>query len=226
MKRDEFSLLGALSLGIVPYAMAFGVAAAAAGFPPRTAISLSVVVYAGASQFTAIGVLSAGGSPLVALLMAWLVNLRFIPLGLAMPPGVGSTWPRRLVASHLVTDPSIAIVHAADPDRRVHMFWISGVWMYSLWIGGTVLGVLVGARIPNPGQLGLDAALPCAFIGILAGWQQHQPTRRATSGGAFVAIGALFAGGGAFAVPVSVLGTFFGLERSRGAQQPDGPPPD
>lgn len=213
MTRDELSTLGALALGITPFAMAFGIAAVAVGLSPVTTMLMSVVVYAGASQFSAIGVLATGGSSLLAVLTVWLVNLRFIPLGLSMPRSIARTWPQRLLASHLLVDPSIAVAYATTPERRPRLFWISSVMMYLLWTAGTAVGVVAGTTIPDPSLLGLDAALPCAFIGILASWRHERPILRAMLGGAALTAVALALGPPTLAIPAGLIGAAFGVPR-------------
>ena len=40
---------------------------------------------------------------------------------------------------------------------------------YPFWVGGTLVGVLVGDSIGDPGALGLDALFPAFFLGLLIG---------------------------------------------------------
>lgn len=216
MNREELTVLGALAVGIVPYALAFGVAAAAAGVGPLNATLMSLIVYAGASQFSALAVIASGGSALLAVLTVWLVNLRFIPLGLAMPREITPTLPARLVAAHLLVDPSIVLAHATTPERRNRLFWAASLAMYTLWAIGTIVGVLAGGIIPDPSVLGLDAALPAIFVAILVPFWNHRPSRRAAYGGAGLAAAVLLVGPAALAIPVGVLGAAAGLiERRR-----------
>ena len=149
------------------------------------------------------------------------MNLRFVPLGLSMPPEITRTWPERLLAAHLLIDPSIALAYSTTPDRRRRMFFVSGVLMFLLWAAGTAVGMWVGAVIPDPAVLGLDAALPCAFIGILASWRTHAPTRRAIVGGATLTAIGLLLGPPSLAVPLGVLGALAGLPSPRERQASD-----
>lgn len=216
LNREEAALVGALVVGIAPFGVAFGVAAAAAGIDPLNATLMSLIVYAGASQFSAIAVLSAGGPPLLAVLTVWLVNLRFIPVGLAMPSSMTPTLPTRLMAAHLLVDPSIVLAHATTPERRNRLFWIASVTIYGLWGVGTVIGVLAGAVIPDPSVLGLDAALPAMFVAILVPFWKDRPSRRAAIGGAGLAAAAILVGLAPLAVPAGILGAVAGLiERRR-----------
>lgn len=213
MRREELAALGALALGLTPFAMAYGIAAAAVGLSPTTTILTSVLIYAGASQFGAIGVLAAGGSPLLALFTVWMINVRFIPVGLAMPRAIATTWPRRLVAAHLLIDPSLALAHATAPERRARLYWVSSTAIYVLWIGGTAIGVVAGRTIPDPSLLGLDAALPCAFLAILSTWRHQVSARRAAAGGALLTGTVLAMGLPTLAIPAGVLGAALGHPR-------------
>jgi 4-azaleucine resistance transporter AzlC len=216
LNREELAVLGAVAVGITPFGVAFGVAAAAAGVSPVNATLMSMAVYAGASQFSAIAVLVAGGPPLLAVLTVWLVNLRFIPVGLAMPGSMTPTLPKRLIAAHLLVDPSIVLAHATTPERRNRLFWIVSLTLYGLWALGTVVGALAGAVIPDPGVLGLDAALPAMFVAILVPFWKDGPSRRAAIGGAGLAAAAVLVGLTPLAVPAGVLGAVAGLiERRR-----------
>jgi 4-azaleucine resistance transporter AzlC len=176
---------------------------------------MSLIVYAGASQFSAIAVLAAGGPPLLAVLTVWLVNLRFIPIGLAMPSSITLTLPTRLLAAHLLVDPSILLAHATTPERRNRLFWVTSLTLYCLWVIGTVIGVLVGSVIPDPSILGLDAALPTMLVAILVPFWKDRPSRRAAIGGAGLAAAAVLVGLAPLAVPAGILGAAAGLIEPR-----------
>ena len=40
---------------------------------------------------------------------------------------------------------------------------------YPFWVGGTLVGVLLGDSIGDPGTFGLDALFPAFFLGLLIG---------------------------------------------------------
>jgi predicted branched-subunit amino acid permease len=211
VRRDELSLFAALTLAVGTFGAAFGVAGIAAGIELGMVLAISAILYAGASQFGAIGVLAAGGSPLLALATVWLMNLRFVPLGLVMPPEIARSLPARLLAAHLLVDPSAAVVHGPDRARQAVLFWRSGVAMYVAWVVGTLVGALAGSAIADPQVLGLDAALPAAFVGILGGWMRHRPSRRAAIGGAAGAAVGVAVGPVGPALLLSMVGALAGL---------------
>ena len=77
----------------------------ASGIPPLAAVSMSLVVFAGASMLAATQLL-AGGAPLaLVVLTAFFVNLRFMMYSASMRQHLGRLPLRwRLLASNLVAD--------------------------------------------------------------------------------------------------------------------------
>src|SRR4051794_41918899 len=76
-------------------ALSFGVVAKGAGLSPGAAIVMSAIVFAGSAQFTAISILTGGGTVGAAVLAAALVNSRFLPMGVALGPSPPGGPPRR-----------------------------------------------------------------------------------------------------------------------------------
>jgi predicted branched-subunit amino acid permease len=71
-----------LADGIV--AVSFGAASVAGGLPWWVPVALSLLVFAGASQIAAVGVVLAGGSPFAAVAAGAVLNTRLFPYGLAV----------------------------------------------------------------------------------------------------------------------------------------------
>ncbi len=176
----------------------FGVLAVGFGMSPVMACTMSVVVYAGASQFVALGVESAGGSPLAAITGGMLVNSRFVPLSLAVSLSLNGdpeennppmSWPYRLVSSHLIVDFSAAVSIAQGDARAARRaFWISGWVLYLLYIAGTAAGAFAGAALTDPDALGLDGAYPAALLALLAPQLRQRRPGIAALAGAGIAL--------------------------------------
>jgi predicted branched-subunit amino acid permease len=71
-------------MGYFPIAFSFGVAATRAGFTGLEAFALSLIIYAGASQFLALALLSSGAPVLVAAFTLIAMNLRHVLYGPAL----------------------------------------------------------------------------------------------------------------------------------------------
>lgn len=157
-----------LSLAVGAYAVSYGVLGVQAGLSALQTCAISLLVFTGASQFAAVGVISSGGSPYAALGSALLLAARNGVYGLAMSRVLPEGRVRRLVAAQFVIDESTAMALAQhDPRRRIEAFWATGLGIYVFWNLGTLVGALVGDRLSDPAALGLDAAFPAGFVALL-----------------------------------------------------------
>lgn len=176
----------AAAAGVV--GISFGAIAVASGLPMWAAIVMSVLVFAGGSQFMAVGVLAAG-NPVAAVLAGLLLNARHLPFGLAVADAVGTSTAARLVGSHLLIDESVAFAMAeSDPDRRRAAYWLTGGLLFVSWNIGTVLGAMLGAAAGDPATLGLDAAFPAGLLALALPSLRDPQTRRAAVAGAAIAV--------------------------------------
>uniref|UniRef100_UPI0035B114F9 AzlC family ABC transporter permease n=1 Tax=Tabrizicola sp. TaxID=2005166 RepID=UPI0035B114F9 len=82
-------------MGYFPIAFSFGVAATQAGFTGLEAFALSLIIYAGASQFLALALLSSGAPVLVAAFTLIAMNLRHVLYGPALMREAGEGATRR-----------------------------------------------------------------------------------------------------------------------------------
>ncbi len=159
-----------LTLGVAVgvFAVAFGVGAVAAGGSVAQACVMSLLVFTGASQFSAVSVVAAGGTTAAALGGAMILAARNGVYGLAMSRLIGGSLARRLVAAHLVIDESTAMATAqrTEHEQRV-AFWITGGTVFACWNLATLLGALAGEAI-DPQTWGLDAAFPAGFVAMVA----------------------------------------------------------
>ncbi len=160
-------------LGYVPIGLAFGVLAQKAGLSFSAALAMSLFVYAGSAQLIAVGMLSAGASPLAIVLTTFIVNLRHLLMSAALSPYLGR-WSRLALAAfaYELTDETFA-VHAtrfaALPDETPSrsMALATNATAQVAWLTGTALGVALGGAIADVRPYGLDYALPAMFIALL-----------------------------------------------------------
>lgn len=132
-----------------------------------TAIVMSAIVFAGSSQFAATAVLAAGGEVTTAVLAGILLNLRYVPMGIALAPSLRGGALGRAAVGQTMIDASWAMANLGrgrfDPSFMVGATAPS----YPAWVGGTALGVLAGDAIGDPDRLGLDALFPAFFLALL-----------------------------------------------------------
>jgi 4-azaleucine resistance transporter AzlC len=159
-----------LTIGVAAgvFAIAFGVGSVSAGGSVLQTCVMSLLVFTGASQFSAVSVVNSGGSTASALGSAMLLAARNGVYGLTMARDLDGPLRRRLVAAQLTIDESTAMATAQDDaDATRAAFWITGCAVYVCWNLGTLIGALAGEAI-NPETFGLDAAFPAGFVAMLA----------------------------------------------------------
>ncbi len=155
-----------LAGGIV--GLSFGAVAVGGGLPLWVPVLMSVVVYAGAAQFSAVGVLFAGGGPAAAVAAGLLLNTRTAAFSLAVAEIIGTGRVSRFLGAHLVTDETVAFALAEpDPARRRRAFWIVGLGLYAVWNLGVLAGALAGGALGDTGRYGLDAAFPAVLAALV-----------------------------------------------------------
>ncbi len=157
----------ALATGL--YALSFGGISVAAGFSVPQTCALSLLMFTGASQFALVGLIGAGGSPLAGVATAALLGTRNGLYGLRLVPLLRVPGLRRLVAAHFVIDETTAMAIGQDSESAGRLgFWATGLLLFTCWNIGTLIGALGARALSNPRALGLDAAVPAAFLALLA----------------------------------------------------------
>ena len=160
--------VGAVAAACAVVGVSFGAIAVASGVPAWLASAMSVLVFAGGSQFASVAILAGGGSPVTAVLAGLAINARHLPFGLAVADVVGPGWATRLVGSHLMIDESVAFALAQrDPARRRPAYWTCGVALFVAWNLGVLAGTLAGRAAGDPATLGLDAAFPAGLFALI-----------------------------------------------------------
>lgn len=228
MRTGIVDTLGLL-VGVVPFGIVFGAAAADAGFGVSGASGFSVLIFAGASQLAALDVLHGGGSWLVAATAAWVVNLRLLLYSASLAPHMAHLPLRtRLAAAYLLTDQAYAVtisrVGRRWPRETVlPLYLASGLSLWVTWQVSVLAGALFGRLVPASVPLGF--AVPLVFLGLLIGAVTDASTAVAAVVGGGVAVVAGSAGIGDLSLLVGALagigaGTAHETLRARG--HPDG----
>jgi branched chain amino acid efflux pump len=159
-----------LWLGVAPFGAIYAVTAQAAGLTAAQTLVMSLLVFAGASQFTAAGMFASGAAPLSIVITTLIVNARHTLLAASLSPHVrrAPAWQRALLAFHL-TDESYAVgmrAFLAGQGSLAYQFG-ANLSIYTVWLGSTAAGLVLGALIPDPAAYGLGLVFPLAFIGLL-----------------------------------------------------------
>ena len=156
-------------VGIAPFALVAGAAVVAADLPPELAVGLSVLVFAGASQLAAVDLLSADAHAAVVVLTVLVINLRMVMYSASLAPYLDRLSLReRAPVAYLLTDQAFALSVTRFEEDDVARTWYYlgvGLSLWVVWQVCTVVGVVVGARVPE--GVPLEFAVPLTFIALL-----------------------------------------------------------
>ena len=159
-----------LLLGVAPFAAALAVTARVAGFSPLETQALSMIVFAGSAQLATITLAASGSGAAQIVLTALLLNLRHVLYGLSLGSRLRHdrrpTWP---VVAFFLTDEAYGVtIRDLVLGRSSRAFLLgASLTLYVVFATFTLLGSLVGALLPRPGELGLDFVFPVSFLALL-----------------------------------------------------------
>src|SRR5204863_6659514 len=128
----------------------FGVLARTAHLDALAAVLMSATTFAGSAQVAAVSVLGAGGGVAAAVVAALLLNARYAPIGISVARGFRGHVARRFAESQLVVDGSWALSGGGTPSFERPILLGVGAALWVAWVGGTVVGALVGQEIGDP----------------------------------------------------------------------------
>lgn len=158
---------------LIPFSTLFGVVATEAGLSVFEALSFSVVVIAGAAQFTALQLMNENAPTIVVLASALAVNLRMAMYSASLTPYLGAApvWQRAILA-YFTVDQSYALSIMKYETRpkmtvpeRVAYFMGTVTPLCPNWYLFTLVGALIGKSIPP--ELALDFAVPITFLAMI-----------------------------------------------------------
>lgn len=201
--------------GVIPFALVFAALARQAGLTAWETQALSLLVFAGSAQFTAAGLVSAGGGTAGLVLATALINLRHLLYGFSLKRHVSPSGFRKALAAFLLTDETYGVSLKAFEEGRGSLAFVigSGVSLYLVWNGATALGLFASVLV-DPADSGLELVFPLIFAAFTAPYLRQAKTRT-------VALAA-FAGGlslipllptGLGLMTAMILGLLFGVVR-------------
>ncbi len=167
--RDTLPLM----LGAFPFGLIYGAVAVTSGLSLPAAIAMSALVFAGSSQFIAVGLVAAHTPVTIIVLTTLIVNLRHMLYSATLLPflkDLSQKW--RIPLAFWLTDETFAVtVHRfqqEDASTEKHWYQLgSSVAMYLNWQFWCFSGLMLGKRIPDASSWGLDVAMPITFIGMI-----------------------------------------------------------
>jgi len=175
--------------GVIPFGMIYGVLALDSGMSPIASQAMSSIVFAGSSQFIATQLIGNAVVGVVIVITIGVVNLRHLLYSASISPYfVDLSRPWKYLLAYFLTDEAyaVAITHFRNFDRnekeilqgekknevlfsqKRYKQWYylgAGFGLWSTWQISTVVGIYMGAIIPE--SWSLDFTLSLTLIALV-----------------------------------------------------------
>lgn len=165
--------------GFLVLGMAYGVLMQTNGYGAFWSVLMSAVAFCGSMQFAAITLLTSVFDPVAALLLSIMVNARHLFYGISMLEKYKGLGKVRAFLIFGLCDETFSIASTAEPpegvERRDFYLFVT-LFDYLYWVGGTLLGGLLGSVIPFSTE-GLDFALTALFVVLFLGQLENRDSR-------------------------------------------------
>ena len=167
---DGIRLFVPIGAGYLPLGFACGIVCAEAGMSVMQIFLMSLLVYAGAGQYIAGGMIAAGASPLSIIITTFIVNSRHILYTSVLYPYI-SKWSflKQSLFAAQITDEVFAM-HSSFMSRNnvstVTAFTLN-IFSHSSWVISNTIGGISASLIPDSSKFGLDFTLYALFIALI-----------------------------------------------------------
>ena len=166
--RSAFTVTIPVLCGYLFIGFAFGVMLRDIGYTSPWAFLCSLTIYAGSGQYLLVSLLASGASLVTVAVMTLLLNCRHIFYGLSFLETFHQMGARKWYMIFSLTDEtysllcSLKVPEGVDPSAM--RFWVA-ILDQSYWIGGSVLGAIIGGVLPFD-TTGIDFAMTSLFTVI------------------------------------------------------------
>ncbi|MBR1672913.1 MAG: AzlC family ABC transporter permease [Fretibacterium sp.] len=190
--------------GYVVLGIGFGILLSAKGYGAGWAFAMGVIIYSGALQYVVIDMISGGASLMAAALTGLMVSARHLFYGISMVDRYKGAGMKKPYMVYALTDETYSLVCSAEAPspRRYHRYcFLVSLFDQAYWVGGSVIGGLLGPVIPFDTE-GIDFALTALFVSICVDqWLGAKSRLPALTGFAAAAVCLLIFGREDFLIP-------------------------
>ena len=164
--RRGFVAMVPLWLGVVPFGVVYAVLARDAGLSVLETQALSVLVFAGSAQVSAVGLFGTGAAALEIVSTTFLLNVRHVLYGLSLGRRIPLRGWRRPTAAYFLTDEAFGVTVASGTPSFAFLLGTE-LSLFGVWNLATLGGAVAGTAIADPEALGIDLVFPLAFLSLL-----------------------------------------------------------
>lgn len=155
--------------GAVAFGLVYGVLARQAGLSLWATMAMSVLVFAGAAQFTAVSMWGQAGAGLI-IATTLMINLRHLLMGASVAPhllGQPGRWKALLAFGLTDESYALAISRYLRGEGSREFFLGANLGLYAGWTLSTLVGGVLGGLVVDPGRWGIALVFPLTFLGLL-----------------------------------------------------------
>ena len=158
-------------VGVMPFGLIVGTASTAAGMDPWMALAMSIILYAGASQLAAIGLMVQQAPLLIVVATVLVVNLRFVMYSAAIAPYFRSlSKTKKWLLAYCLTDHLFALVTSrfkpTEPSSNIVAYYTAAAMLtWISWNSMIAIGLFAGTLVPR--DWSLDFAIPLVFLALV-----------------------------------------------------------
>jgi 4-azaleucine resistance transporter AzlC len=219
-----------IGLASAAFGLVYGLAARQAGFSLVEGTAMSVLVFAGAAQFAAAGLVAQGVPWLGIIVLTALLNARHLLYSAALAPWFAPrSRAERALSAHVLTDEAFALALPAfralgRHDRRTYA--LAAAIPALPWMLATSVGLVGGSLLPDPTALGIDVVFPAAMAGLAVALITDRSSVIAAVSGALMGVAVALVTQPSVGIIVGGLaGPAIALAVSDRAADPASPPP-
>ena len=197
--------------GVFAYGTVYGILSRAGHLTLAQTLSMSALVFAGASQLVALALLKQGATGLAVVGATFFVNLRQVLYGLSLGPHLKGTGPKKLALLACgLTDESYGVTMVAYAGGRGSpgYFLGAGLGVFGPWLAASLTGFLLAAYLDDPRRWGLDFTFIGAFMGLLVSQVKSPSALVVTVASSLAALAAWYLLGSNWSVAAGALTAF------------------
>lgn len=157
-----------IAVGYMPVALTFGLIAGTTGLSSLESVLMSMIVFAGASQYMALSMIGLGTGAVEIILATFIVNFRHLLMSASIHERAEKSSKRiRALYAYFLTDEVFAVASTKEKPIRTGYIISVGIIAYLSWVIFTGIGYYAGSFLPEVLQKGMAIALFALFIALL-----------------------------------------------------------
>jgi len=171
-----FKQLAPISMFVIAFGLAFGLAAKQAGLTDLTIVTMSALVFTGAAQFAVLDLWGEQMPVITMIFTVFAINSRHLLMGATLYPWVKNLPPaKRYGLMMLASDANWAMAMQAFTAGKpgLGLLFGGGLALWSFWVIGSWLGIYIGGFLSDPKGIGLDVVMGCFLLAILLGGEKN-----------------------------------------------------